>query len=79
MTRYVKIGEAKTHLSALLAEVEAGEDLVLCRGAVPIAHVTHFGDREHAALCETLRRERSKQSAVRTSELLAWRHEGHAR
>lgn len=79
MTRYVKIGEAKTHLSALLAQVEAGEDVVLCRGATPIAHVTHFGDREHAALCETLRRERSKQRAVSTSELLAWRHEGHAR
>ena len=79
MTRYVKIGEAKTHLSALLAEVEAGEDLVLCRGATPIAHVTHFGDWEHAVLRETLRRERSKQQAVTTSELLAWRHEGHAR
>lgn len=79
MTRYVKIGEAKTHLSALLAEVEAGEDVVLCRGATPIAHVTHFGDREHAALCETLRRERSKQRAVTTPELLAWRHEGHTR
>lgn len=79
MTRYVKIGEAKTHLSALLAEVEAGEELVLCRGATPIAHVTHFGSGEHAALCETLRRERAKQRAVTTSELLAWRHEGHDR
>ena len=79
MTRYVKIGEAKTHLSALLAQVEAGEDMVLCRGATPIAHVTRFGGREHASLCETLRRERSKQRAVTTSELLAWRHEGHAR
>ena len=79
MTRYVKIGEAKTHLSALLAEVEAGEDLVLCRGTTPIAHVTHFGRREHAALRETLRRERAKQRAVTTSELLAWRHEGHDR
>ena len=29
MTRRVKIGEAKTHLSALLADVEAGEDLVV--------------------------------------------------
>ncbi len=36
MTRYVKIGEAKTHLSALLAQVEAGEELVLCRGEKPI-------------------------------------------
>ncbi len=80
MTRYVKIGEAKTHLSALLADVEAGEDLVICRGATPIARVTpHVDDRDHAALCATLRRERAKQRAVTTPELLAWRHEGHAR
>ena len=38
MTRRVKIGEAKTHLSALLADVEAGEDLVICRGPTPVAH-----------------------------------------
>ena len=31
MTRCVKIGEAKTHLSALLAEVEGGEDLAVRR------------------------------------------------
>ncbi|MCY4027887.1 MAG: type II toxin-antitoxin system prevent-host-death family antitoxin [Acidobacteria bacterium] len=80
MTRYVKIGEAKTHLSALLAEVEAGEDLVLCRGSKPIAHVTpHVGGPQHAALCATLRRARAKQRPVTTSELLFWRHEGHAR
>ena len=80
MTRRVKIGEAKTHLSALLAEVEAGEDLVICRGPTPIAHVTRIDSpRDRAALCATLRRERSKQQTVTTSELLSWRHEGHAR
>ena len=80
MTRQVKIGEAKTHLSALLAEVEAGEDLVICRGETPVAHVTRI-DRagEHAALAATLRRERARQKAVTTDEILAWRHEGHAR
>lgn len=80
MTRLVKIGEAKTHLSALLAEVEAGEDLVICRGSKPIAHVTRI-DRaqEVAELRETLRRERARQQAVTTSEILSWRHEGHKR
>ncbi|MCY4503881.1 MAG: type II toxin-antitoxin system prevent-host-death family antitoxin [Alphaproteobacteria bacterium] len=78
MTRQVKIGEAKTHLSALLAEVEAGEDLVICRGPTPIARVTRIGRREErAALLATLHRERAKQKAVTTSELLSWRHEGH--
>ena len=80
MTRRVKIGEAKTHLSALLAEVEAGEDMVICRGTTPVAHVTRIaGEGEHAALSAMLRRERAKQKAVTTSEILSWRHEGHAR
>ena len=80
MTRHVKIGEAKTHLSALLAEVEAGEDLVICRGTTPVAHVTRIArESEHAKLSATLRRERAKQRAVETSEILSWRHEGHAR
>ncbi len=75
MTRQVKIGEAKTHLSALLAEVEAGEDLVICRGPVPVAHVTRIArENEHVALCATLRRERAKHKAVTTSEILSWRH-----
>ena len=80
MTRHVKIGEAKTHLSALLAEVEAGEDLIICRGPTPIAHVTRVvREQDHAALCETLRRERAKQQPVTTREILSWRHEGHLR
>lgn len=80
MTRHVKIGEAKTHLSALLVEVEAGEDLVICRGLTPVARVTRFdGGHDHAALCATLRRERAKQQAVTASEILSWRHEGHVR
>ena len=78
MTRRVKIGEAKAHLPALLTAVEAGEDLVICRGARPIAHVTRIaGEGDHAALSATLRRERAKQKAVTTAELLSWRHEGH--
>lgn len=80
MTRYVKIGEAKTHLSALLVKVEAGEEVVICRGSKPIARVTpHVDGEEHAALCATMRRERAKQQSVTTSEILSWRHEGHDR
>ena len=80
MTRRVRIGEARTHLSALLAAVEAGEDLVICRGATPIAHVTRVaGEGERAALSATLRRERAKQKTVTTAEILSWRHEGHSR
>ena len=79
MTRQVKIGEAKTHLSALLAEVEAGEDLIICRRSTPIAHVTRIvREQDHAALCATLRRERAKQRSVTTREILSWRHERHS-
>ena len=79
MTRRMKIGEAKTRLSALLAEVEAGEDLVICRGATPIARVMRIaGEGEHAMLSAALRRERAKQKTVTTAEILSWRHEGHA-
>jgi prevent-host-death family protein len=37
MTRTVKVQEAKTHLSALLAAVERGEDIVIARGDRPVA------------------------------------------
>ena len=80
MPRHVKIGEAKTHLCSLLAAVEAGEDLVICRGATPIALVTRIsGKPDQAELIATLRRERAKQKAVTTDEILSWRHEGHMR
>ena len=80
MTRHVKIGEAKTQLSALLAAVEAGEDMVICRGATSAALVTRIaGEGEHAAHSATLRRERAKQKTVTTEEILSWRHERHAR
>ena len=36
-TTVVTVHEAKTHLSRLLARVEAGEEVVVARGSVPIA------------------------------------------
>jgi prevent-host-death family protein len=36
----VSVAEAKAHLSALLAKVEAGEDVVITRHGRPIAHVS---------------------------------------
>jgi len=37
--KVVTVHEAKTHLSRLLAEVEAGEEIVVARGAKPIARI----------------------------------------
>jgi prevent-host-death family protein len=36
--------EAKTHLSRLLAEVEAGEEIVICRGTTPAARLVPLAD-----------------------------------
>ncbi|WP_022930149.1 type II toxin-antitoxin system Phd/YefM family antitoxin [Patulibacter americanus] len=38
----VSIGEAKTHLSHLVARVEAGEEIVLQRGNSPVAKLVRY-------------------------------------
>lgn len=46
----VNVHEAKTHLSRLLADVEAGHDVVIGRAGVPIARLVAYGhaaDRRH--------------------------------
>lgn len=35
----VTVHEAKTHMSKLLARVEAGEEIVLARGKIPVAKI----------------------------------------
>ncbi len=37
--------EAKTHLSRLLAEVEAGEEIIICRGSKPVARLVPMARR----------------------------------
>ena len=39
VTDIVNVHEAKTHLSKLLARVEAGEEIILARGGTPIAKI----------------------------------------
>lgn len=39
MSRTVKVHEAKTQLSALLAEVEQGAEVVIARGSKPVARL----------------------------------------
>jgi prevent-host-death family protein len=40
--RTVNVHEAKTHLSSLLAAVEAGEDVVIARSGHPVARLTRY-------------------------------------
>jgi prevent-host-death family protein len=39
VTRTVKVQEAKTHLSSLLASVERGDEVVIARGSTPVARL----------------------------------------
>lgn len=39
----VTVHQAKTHLSRLLQQVERGEEVVVCRGKLPIAKIVPSG------------------------------------
>ena len=41
----VGVHEAKTHLSRLLAQVEAGEEVIITRGGVPVARLCQVQSR----------------------------------
>lgn len=77
MSLTVKIGEAKTRLSELLAKVEAGEEVVIARGHEPIARLTRIPKTEDfAALVAEVKVARAKRAKTTVEELLAWRDEG---
>ncbi|NTJ41779.1 type II toxin-antitoxin system prevent-host-death family antitoxin [Agrobacterium larrymoorei] len=77
MTLTVKVGEAKTHLSELLAKVEAGEDVVIARGNEPIARLVRTNDAQaRKQLINTLRSERALRAQVTSNEIADWKNEG---
>jgi antitoxin (DNA-binding transcriptional repressor) of toxin-antitoxin stability system len=77
MTITVKVGEAKTYLSDLLARVEAGEEIVIARGDVPIARLTRIEKvNDLAAVLAESRAARARAKSVTGEEVLAWRREG---
>lgn len=45
MGKSVNVHEAKTHLSRLLEQVEAGEEITLCRAGRPIARLVPYAAR----------------------------------
>jgi prevent-host-death family protein len=80
MTIRVKVGEAKAHLSELLAKVEAGEEVVISRGDKPVAKLTHIpetSDRSDvaAAIERILARQQGRQPTT-AEEIRAWIDEG---
>jgi prevent-host-death family protein len=42
---HVTVHQAKTNLSKLLAEVEAGEEVVVCKGKQPVAKLVPFREK----------------------------------
>ena len=78
----VKVGEAKTHLSELLAKVEAGEEVIIARGNTPVARLSPLEDDKQRRAKQAIARIRALRDSgdikpVSIDEILAWRHEGH--
>lgn len=72
----VNIHEAKTHLSRLIAEVEAGEDVVLARGGKPVARLMRIAEGAPARRFGAMRGRAEAGEAffepLPDSELSAW-------
>lgn len=80
MVTIVKVGDAKTRLSELLAKVEADEEFVIARGNVPVARLVPLDEqaRRRALIGEMLaERDYRARKTVTMDEILAWRREGH--
>ncbi len=77
MTLTVKVGKAKTHLSELLAKVEAGEDVVIARGNEPVARLVRTTDAQaRRQLIDTMRSERARRAQVTSDEIREWKDAG---
>jgi prevent-host-death family protein len=77
MSVTVKVAEAKTHLSELLARVEAGEDIIIARGNDPIARLVAIDQRrQRLSAIEAVRAFRAQARPVSHEEIQAWKQEG---
>ena len=73
----INIGEAKAHLSHLIAQAEAGEDVIIARNGVPVARIAPL----NCSLGETialLREERKRRPRVTAAEIRMSREQGRA-
>ena len=71
----VNVHEAKTHLSRLLAEVEAGQEVVIARNGTPVARLVpcqQRGKRQFGALKGRLVVPDSFFDPLPEAELEAW-------
>jgi antitoxin (DNA-binding transcriptional repressor) of toxin-antitoxin stability system len=77
MTIIVKVGEAETHFSDLLARVETGEEFIIARDDAPIAKLTRIERaNDLAAVLADARAARTRTNFIPRDEILEWRREG---
>ncbi len=75
----VNVHEAKTNLSRLLAQVEAGEEVVIARNGKPVARLVSVktrGKREFGSMKGLIKLDDSFFDPLPEEELAAW--EGNA-
>lgn len=77
MTLSVKVAEAKTHLSELLAKVEAGEEVIISRGNTPIAKLSRIRRENNVeALIAEIKAQRLTRQSTTQDEVREWIDEG---
>ena len=75
MPRTVNVGDAKTHLSQLIARAEAGEDVIIARDGEPVARIVPL-ERAIAETIALMRRERAQRPHVSAADIRAARERG---
>lgn len=71
----VNVHQAKTHLSRLLGQVEAGEDVVIARNGRPVARIVPVkkqGKRQFGVMKGRIRLDDSFFDPLPEEELAAW-------
>lgn len=72
--------EAKTHLSALLDEVEGGQTVTITKHGKPVAQLVPMEKSDRPStndIIEAIRSLNSRSSKLTLKEILELRHEGH--
>ena len=75
----VNIHEAKTHLSRLLAQVEAGEEIIIARNGTPVARLVAAHSRpkrQFGSMKGLIELDDSFFDPLPEEELAAWEGEG---
>ena len=80
MTLTFDVDDLATRLPEMLAEVEAGHEIVIARGAKPVARVKKEPERpsreETSAAIAEIKEIRRGIPSTTADEILAWRDEG---